>query len=196
MSYKIQINFSNKLVYFILTLIIILGLGIGVYAFGTSNPSVFGHSAGEVQVNVGGVSKGLQSAIDSGDIGNKRYFFENTVWDGTIGGRQTGVQYSIIKSLCDDYCTITVGMKDWDSNQPGNVASRGPYKMFFDSSSGWWRISDTDTSGRQIYPSTRLDRTNIVSAFDCHFRDAGGLGFDMYYGGSNRNARCVLIIDD
>ncbi|MBI2671642.1 hypothetical protein HYX16_01780 [Candidatus Woesearchaeota archaeon] len=68
MAHKIQFNISNKLVYSLLILIIILALGLGAYAFGTSTPSVFGHSSGEVQVNVEGKSETLQEAINNLDL--------------------------------------------------------------------------------------------------------------------------------
>jgi uncharacterized protein (UPF0333 family) len=71
MAHKLQINISNKAIYSMLILVIIIVLGIGVYAFGTKNPSVFGHSSGEVQVNVEGSAKSLQDAIDSGDFGTE-----------------------------------------------------------------------------------------------------------------------------
>jgi hypothetical protein len=41
-------NISNKFAYTIITLCIMILLAIGVYAYGTSSPSVFGHSIGEV----------------------------------------------------------------------------------------------------------------------------------------------------
>ncbi|HPD81572.1 MAG TPA: hypothetical protein PK357_00550 [Candidatus Pacearchaeota archaeon] len=41
-------NISNKFAYTIITLCMVVLLAIGVYALGTNNPSVFGHSAGEL----------------------------------------------------------------------------------------------------------------------------------------------------
>jgi hypothetical protein len=41
-------NISNKFAYTIITLCIVILLAIGVYAYGTSSPSVFGHSIGEL----------------------------------------------------------------------------------------------------------------------------------------------------
>jgi hypothetical protein len=41
-------NISNKFAYTIITLCIMILLAIGVYAYGTSSPSVFGHSIGEL----------------------------------------------------------------------------------------------------------------------------------------------------
>ena len=46
---NIQFNFNSRFVYtFILIVFLVLG-GIGVFAFGTSSPSTFGHSAGEIE---------------------------------------------------------------------------------------------------------------------------------------------------
>ncbi len=52
---KIKKNISNKLYYTLLILSFIFILGFGVYAFGTSSPSTFGHSAEEI---AGGVING------------------------------------------------------------------------------------------------------------------------------------------
>jgi hypothetical protein len=41
-------NISNKFAYTIIALCIVILLAIGVYAYGTNNPSVFGHSIGEL----------------------------------------------------------------------------------------------------------------------------------------------------
>lgn len=49
MVIKIQINISNKAVYTILSVVIILLLGISVYAYGTAEPEKFGHTLGEIE---------------------------------------------------------------------------------------------------------------------------------------------------
>ncbi len=46
---KIQINMSNKSFYSLIVFGVLILAGIGVYAYGTSNPAVFGHSAGEIE---------------------------------------------------------------------------------------------------------------------------------------------------
>jgi len=43
-----QINLSNKTFYTFLLVSALILLGVGVYAYGTSSPSTFGHSAGEI----------------------------------------------------------------------------------------------------------------------------------------------------
>lgn len=43
-----RMKLSNRLNYTILAVVLIVALGVGVYAFGTNNPPVFGHSAGEI----------------------------------------------------------------------------------------------------------------------------------------------------
>ncbi len=45
---KIKINFSNKWLYILIGVIIFTLFCAGVYAFGTSNPEVFGHNINEV----------------------------------------------------------------------------------------------------------------------------------------------------
>ncbi|MFH1500419.1 MAG: hypothetical protein ABIE22_00545 [archaeon] len=53
----VNINFSNKFLYSLIAVIIVLGIGGVVWAYGGSNPSVMGHSSGEisgVQLRVSG----------------------------------------------------------------------------------------------------------------------------------------------
>jgi hypothetical protein len=66
---KIVINLSNKL-YFALLLIIFLSLlGVGVYAYGTFDPAVFGHSSGEIEdINWSQIS-GIPDDLLDGDDG-------------------------------------------------------------------------------------------------------------------------------
>jgi hypothetical protein len=67
----ITLRISNKAAYTFLVISLVLILIGGVYAFGTSNPSTFGHSAGEVQISINGEAKTLQTAIDNGDFKKK-----------------------------------------------------------------------------------------------------------------------------
>ena len=55
---RLTINISNKVFYTFSALAIMALLAIGVYAYGTNNPSFFGHSAGEID----GVCKFLNGA--------------------------------------------------------------------------------------------------------------------------------------
>ncbi len=44
----IQINFTNRWLYTFITVFLLAAVGVGVYAYGTSTPTTFGHSAGEL----------------------------------------------------------------------------------------------------------------------------------------------------
>ena len=62
---KFQINFSNKLFYTLVAIGIFIAIGIGVYAYGGSQPNVVGHSAGELDL-----SEGVNgNAIFNGNVG-------------------------------------------------------------------------------------------------------------------------------
>ena len=50
---NIQINFTNRAIYTFVAFIFILIIGVGVYAFGTSTPSTFGHSGSELDLSSG-----------------------------------------------------------------------------------------------------------------------------------------------
>ena len=52
-SKNINLNFTNRFTYIFISFIIILLIGISVFAFGTSDPPTFGHSAGELDLSEG-----------------------------------------------------------------------------------------------------------------------------------------------
>jgi len=65
----IKINFSNKFVYTFVFLGILLLIAVGVYAYGTSDPSTFGHSAGELEFEDGFIVQEGDVVISSGKVG-------------------------------------------------------------------------------------------------------------------------------
>ena len=75
MAIKLVINISNKVLYTIIALFVFGVLGLFVYAYNSDmlagNPSVMGHSAGEINVNISGEVMSLQEAIDQGKFGFK-----------------------------------------------------------------------------------------------------------------------------
>jgi hypothetical protein len=111
-----------------------------------------------------------------------------------------------VYDLCRDEtgCTVTIGMKDWKDSQPGHVASRGPYRLFLSQTSSWWRLSNTDSEGKDSDGTVQ----HILKAWDCYFTDGeyiGGTGTDtsMQFGLLNWNESyndpdmvCRLIIED
>src|SRR3972149_12103160 len=82
---KINFQFSNRVLYSLITFLVLAIVSVGVYAYGTSSPSVFGHSAGEVDVTVGGVTKTLQAAIDDKSLGGGGSFPDITDVSGKVG---------------------------------------------------------------------------------------------------------------
>ena len=48
---KNNFKFSNRVIYSLITLAILAIFAVGVYAYGTSNPSSFGHSGAEIEVD-------------------------------------------------------------------------------------------------------------------------------------------------
>jgi len=44
----VTISFSNKWLYIFIVLLVLVVGGVMVYAYGTSNPQIFGHSIGEL----------------------------------------------------------------------------------------------------------------------------------------------------
>ena len=62
---NIHINFTNRVLYTFISFIALLIIGVGVFAFGTSTPATFGHSAGELDLS-GGVNG---NAVFNGNVG-------------------------------------------------------------------------------------------------------------------------------
>jgi hypothetical protein len=65
----ITIKLTNKVAYTLLAFLAILIVSLGVYAY-TNIPNP-GHGADSIVVNIGGIEKTLQEAIDTGDFGGK-----------------------------------------------------------------------------------------------------------------------------
>lgn len=60
---KLEVNISKRYLFIIIAVIVIAAAIVGVIAYGTNNPPVFGHSGGEVDVTIGEETKTLQQAI-------------------------------------------------------------------------------------------------------------------------------------
>ncbi len=65
----VKINLTNKWLYTLIAIGVILILEIGIYAYNSGQPPVlFGHSGGEVDITINSQTKTLQQAIDNGDL--------------------------------------------------------------------------------------------------------------------------------
>jgi len=81
-SLNIQINFTKRTLYTIISFLVILLAGVVVYAFGTSDPPTFGHSAGELDLSggvqgdavfLGSIKIGTSTICDINTEGSLRY---------------------------------------------------------------------------------------------------------------------------
>ena len=77
---KLEVNIKKKYFFTILASVLILVAIIGTVAYGTNNPSVFGHSAGEVEVTIGGNNYTLQQAITQNLLGGGTTSLIQTTW--------------------------------------------------------------------------------------------------------------------
>ncbi|MBI2128641.1 hypothetical protein HYU07_00230 [Candidatus Woesearchaeota archaeon] len=78
---EIKLNIAKKHLYILMAFVLaVVGLGL-VIAFNTESPETFGHSSGEVMVNISGMQKTLQKAIDAKELGGGRIplFFSGTL---------------------------------------------------------------------------------------------------------------------
>jgi hypothetical protein len=118
------------------------------------------------------------------------------------------INHTILKQLCKDKdgCRVTIQMVNWDTGQPGNIASRQEH-FFISETSNWWRATNNDVNG--------LDNNggnHEWSAWDCYFTDsenstntsngrtdsAEGFGLLNARGGSysDANVTCRIVVED
>ncbi len=85
---KVEINLTNKWLYSLIVVGIVFVLGIGVYAYGGSNPAVHGHNAGEINGSLGGsVGFGEWQETDVDQIGGDGSdFVRNEVYQAATDG--------------------------------------------------------------------------------------------------------------
>jgi hypothetical protein len=67
MAIKLEINMTNKWLYSLIAVCIVLALGVGVYAYTSSIPNP-GHGGDSVLISINGQEKTIQQAIDDGDL--------------------------------------------------------------------------------------------------------------------------------
>ena len=94
MAIKFEITITNKLLYSLIAVGVLLALGVGVWAYQSNmragNPPVMGHSAGEINVeNSAGEVVSLQEFIDT-CLGNRKLLDEPIIiFEGNEGGSGT-----------------------------------------------------------------------------------------------------------
>jgi hypothetical protein len=105
---ELKINLSNKVVYSLIVIGILVIIGVGVWAYGTSEPSNFGHSLGELETCDDGetlmmvneewtcVSQGSSIELVSGPLNNKIVIFSKA--------------YSVVRHSCKSTCENTAGL--------------------------------------------------------------------------------------
>jgi hypothetical protein len=205
---------SNKVFYLVLVFVVLLAANLTVLAYGSSaDPSVFGHSAGEMEVDIGGSSKTLQAAIDAGDFGSDdRYSIV----------APTNADYILVDRVAE-FCADGDGCNIRIIATLDDVASPRPFisETFFDVIS---RLDDESMWRAQAY--VRSDGVTITSKFGqdmdgsrediirlensgntfCIFRDGGhsgdegddqiGYGFKESSTAPGYLSKCELIIVD
>lgn len=101
------LNISNKLAFTLIALSIIILFGIGVYAYGTTNPPVFGHTAEEI--NLAGGIEG--NAVFNSKVAIGTYIAsvdQAALSVGGIGGATTAI-YG--KGAPNQFTTDTIGVQ-------------------------------------------------------------------------------------
>lgn len=154
-----KINLSNKTFYTIISVIAILMLSVGVYAYGTSTPSAMGHSPGEIEVTVDGTATNL-GAVNLASTGYV---------DTRVAGVATpSLNYQLVESTSQILTTINGQQYNIVWCPSGKVVVGGGCEY-------------TPFSGREF-----LTRSNYVYSstsgfygWACQYRDIGGSGYPV-----------------
>jgi len=87
MGKNIQIVLSNKVFYTLILIGILIIVAWGVIAYttdGSGDPTIMGHSADELEINISGTVTTLQEAIDDGDLGSSGSSFRGALTNNSI----------------------------------------------------------------------------------------------------------------
>ncbi len=115
--------------------IIVFLIGVGVViAYGSGDPSLNGHDAGEIMVNIDGSSISLQEAIDSGSLINSNYQVDSSIQvNGSIIGGGS-ISYSGSYTCSNWGAGICPSMYSNDLICPANSSKRQTgYYVYSDS---------------------------------------------------------------
>ena len=105
------------------------------------------------------------TALTAYELSERRYVVDASP---TVVGRVVALDQTVVDALCRDLdgCEVSIAMVNWDTAQPGNLAS-GTERLFLSESSRWWRFSNNDVAG--------LDGNGAVQewgVYDCYFGDS------------------------
>jgi hypothetical protein len=108
---RIEVNIKKKYFFSILAVVLLIGAGLFVYAFGGNSPQIMGHSAGELEITLAnGTTVNFQTAITNNLIG------------GNGGG--LGITYFIVPEiLTNSNINKSGAWKTWSLNNVPNSAS-------------------------------------------------------------------------
>ncbi len=110
MEKKIEVNIPNKVFYSLITIVALIIFGAGVYAYGTSNPAVLGHTISEITppTNCNGYLKYTSTGWSCGTPSGTPI---------TCTGTNKGLQWTGTSWYCATYSsstTTTCGWTGWD----------------------------------------------------------------------------------
>ena len=94
-----NINFTNRAIYTLITFSIFLLIGISVFAFGTSDPPTFGHSAGELDLSEG--VEGDAVFLGNLDVAGRVKVGTSVICNTTVEGSLRYNSTSKIMEICN-----------------------------------------------------------------------------------------------
>ncbi len=167
---------SNRWLYTFIILGIFAVVGVGVYAYGTSSPSTFGHSAGEIDLSGVGniISSGyIHGSITGGDanLGSSTYEISGTniagqtvyaygsMCVGNSVGDCSGTDGTVITNTMVSTGTVHTG--DW-------FRSFGQSGWYSQTYGGGWHMTDTQWirayNGKSVYSAGHIQAGGNMQA--------------------------------
>jgi hypothetical protein len=206
---------SNKLFYLVLVFVVLLAANLTVLAYGTTDPDVFGHSGGELEVTTYDGVKTLQEAIDDGTLVESVEDRYSLV--APTDGSSVAVDSAYMISLCydNDGCEIRI-IATWlvsgDSEKPLPFVTREFFSLkAYDMNNHRWAATNFKSS-TDAYHRYGQDgdgnREEVVVAYSygatpaCYLRDGTtgdsglGFGFDEADSAGSNLVSCELILID
>ncbi len=164
---KIEVNLTKRYFLILLGIVLVLGILLFVQAYGTNNPSVFGHSVGEINWN--DIIPGSLYVRDAVRVDGGSIFVRDGVW---VGGQS---------ALASDLSSILVGDLNGGDGIRQLILKAGDQDRV------------TITSGGNVgigkIPSQKLDVAGNANIDGAITAQEGTVAVQYYYVGTDRDTQ-------
>lgn len=168
---KRKVIISNRVIYTLIAFALLVGLGVGVFAYGGSSPSTMGHSAGELNLS-GGVN---EIAIFNNNVGIGTSSPSSKLSVGGSGSPNYGSYFNGVGLLFGVYSSS--GLTSTTSLEQGSLS-------VFGNGPGGVYGSNSESGVVGFSPSTNPSSTGVVGVGNFGLRGYGN-NIGVYSEGEN-----------